>query len=95
MHASRVRLSLTPGTVAHQAPLSMGFPRQACWSGLPFPPPRDVPNPGIKPTSPVSPELQEDSSPAEPSGKPQMGWIKEAEFKNHFLGLETEVQEDS
>ena len=92
---SRVQLSLTPWTVAHQAPLSMGFPRQAYWSGLPFPPPRDVPNPGIKPTSPVSPELQEDSSPAEPSGKPQKGRIKETEFKNHFLGLEIEVQEDS
>ena len=37
---------VTPGTVAHQASLSMGFPRQEYWSGLPFPPPRDLPNPG-------------------------------------------------
>ena len=40
-------------TVAHQAPLSMGFSRQEYWSGLPFPPPRDLPSPGIKPTSPA------------------------------------------
>jgi len=41
-------------TVAHQAPLSMGFSRQEYWSGLPFPP-GDLPNPGIEPASPVSP----------------------------------------
>ena len=46
------RLTLgTPWTVARQAPLSMGFPRQKYWSGLPFPPPGDLPNPGIKPRS--------------------------------------------
>ena len=38
-------------TAAHQAPLSMGFPRQEYWSGLPFPPPEDLPNPGIEPMS--------------------------------------------
>ena len=43
-----------PWTVAHQAPLSMGFSRQECWSGLPFPSPGDLPNPGIEPTSPMS-----------------------------------------
>ena len=41
-------------------------------SGLPFPPPRDLPNPGVKPVSPVSPALQVDSLPAEPSGKPKI-----------------------
>ena len=41
----------TPWTIAHQAPLSMGFPRQEYWNGLPFPFPRDLPNPGIKPMS--------------------------------------------
>ena len=46
-------------TVAHQAPLSMGFSRQEYWSGWPFPPPRDLPDPGIKPTLPVSLALQE------------------------------------
>ena len=42
-----------PWTVAHQAPLSMGFSRQECWSGLPFPSPGDLPNTGIKPASPA------------------------------------------
>ena len=59
----------TPWTVAHQAPLSMGFSRQECWSGLPFPSPGDLPNPGIEPRSPA---LQEDTLPAEPPGKPQL-----------------------
>ena len=49
--------SATPGTVAHQAPLSMGFPRQEYWSGVPFPPPGDLPDPRIEPTSVVSPAL--------------------------------------
>ena len=47
----------TPRTVACQAPLSMGFPRQEYWSGLPIPPTGDLPDPGIKPTTPVSPAL--------------------------------------
>ena len=51
---SRVQLYATPWTSACQAPLSMGFSRQEYWSGLPFPPPGDLPDPGIKPTSPVS-----------------------------------------
>ena len=46
-------LFATPWTVARQAPLSMGFSRQEYWSGLPFPPPGDLPNPGIEPTSPA------------------------------------------
>ena len=46
-----------PWTVAHQTPLSMGFSRQEYWSGLPCPPPGDLPNPGIKPMSPASPAL--------------------------------------
>ena len=45
--------SVTPWTVARQAPLFMGFSRQECWSGLPFPPPGDLPDPGIQPTSPA------------------------------------------
>ena len=51
MHAqslSCVHLFATPWTVAHQAPLFMGFSRQGYWSGLPFPSPQDLPNPGIK-----------------------------------------------
>ena len=50
---SRVRLFVTPWTIAYQAPLSMGFPRQECWSGLPFPSPGDLPDPGIEPGSPA------------------------------------------
>ena len=49
--------SATPWTIAHQVPLSIEFSRQEYCSGLPFPPAGDLPNPGIKPTSPVSPEL--------------------------------------
>ena len=45
---SCVWLFASPWTVAHQAPLSMGFSRQEYWSGLPFPPPRDLPDPGIR-----------------------------------------------
>ena len=67
---SRVQLFATPWTVAHQAPVSMGFSRQKYWSGLPFPPPEDLPDPGIKPMSPVFPALQADSLPPEPPGKP-------------------------
>ena len=47
----------TPWTVALQAPLSMGFPRQEYWSGLPFPSPGDLRDPGVEPTSTVSPAL--------------------------------------
>ena len=69
---SCVLLFVTPWISACQASLSMGFSRQEYWSGLPFPPPGDLSDPGIKPESPVSPALQVDSLPTEPSGKP---WI--------------------
>ena len=54
---SHVRLFATPWTVSHQAPLSMEFPRQAYWSGLLFPSPGDLPDPGVEPPPPVSPAL--------------------------------------
>ena len=60
---SHVQLFVTPWNVAYQAPLSMGFSRQECWSGLPFPSPGDLPNPGINPRSPA---LQADALPSEP-----------------------------
>ena len=60
---SRVRLFATLWTVARQAPLSMGFSRQEYWSGLPFPSPEDLPNPGIEPGSPA---LQADALSSEP-----------------------------
>ena len=61
--ASVVSDSATPWTVACQAPLSMGFFRQEYRSALPCAPPRDLPNPGIKPASPLSPASQADSLP--------------------------------
>ena len=64
---SCVRLFATPWTVAHQASQSMEFSRQEYWSGLPFPSPGDLPNPGIEPRSPT---LQVDALPSEPPGKP-------------------------
>ena len=63
---SRVQLFVTPWTIADQAPLSMEFSRQEYWSGLPFPSPTDLPNPGIKSGSPV---LRVNSLPTGPLGK--------------------------
>ena len=57
--------SATPWVVAHQAPLSTGFFRKEYWSGLPFPSPGDLPDPGIEAGSPT---LQADSLPSEPPG---------------------------
>ena len=70
---SLVWLFVTPWTVAYQAPPSMGFFRQEHWSGLSFPSPGDLPNPGIEPRSPT---LQVDSLPAEPQGKWYIDIIK-------------------
>ena len=58
---SCVLLFATLWTIAYQAPLSMKFSRQEHWSGSPFPPAGDLPNPGIKPMSPEFPALQADS----------------------------------
>ena len=66
---SRVWFFATPWTVAYQAPPSMGFSRQECWSGLPFPSPGDLPDPGIEPGSPT---LQADALLSEPQGKPHL-----------------------
>ena len=74
---SHVQLFVTPWTVAYQAPPSMGFSRQECWSGLPFPSPGDLPDPGVKPGSPT---LQADALPSEPPGKPTYIYIQ-----NHRL----------
>ena len=74
---------VTPWTVAHQVPLSMGFPTQEYLSGLPFPSPGDLPNPGIEPKSP---ELQTDSLLIELCGKPSFKtFIKIGNFEN--LGI--------
>ena len=63
---SHIRLFVTLWTVANQAPPPMGFSRQEYWSGLPFPSPDDLPDPGIKPGSPA---LQADSLPSESQSK--------------------------
>ena len=63
---SCVQLFATPWTTAYQAPPSMGFSRQEYWSGLPFPSPGDLPDPGIEPWSPA---FQADTLTSEPPGK--------------------------
>ena len=69
---------MTPWTVVHQVPLSMGFPRQEYWSGLPFPSPGDLPDPGIKPRSPA---LAGGFFTTEPPGKP----IRSQEIANEYM----------
>ena len=78
--------SATPWTVACQAPLSMGFPRQEHWSGLPFPSRGDIPNPGWEPTSPA---LAGVFFAAEPPWKPQKCYYSKTNFTldSLFKGL--------
>ena len=84
---SRVQLFVTSWTVALQALLSVGFPRQEYWSGFSFPPPGDLPDPRIEPVSPMSPALQTDFLPAEPLGKP---WIYTKRIQQaHSPGMST------
>ena len=66
---SRVRLFATPWSVAYKAPPSMGFSRQEYWTGLSFPSPGDLPDPGIELGSPA---LQADALTSEPPGKPSL-----------------------
>ena len=68
---SRVQLFATPWTIANQAYTSIGFSRQGYWSGLPFPSPGDLPDPGVEPGSPA---LEADALTSEPPGKPQEYW---------------------
>ena len=67
---SCIQLFVIPWTVARQAPLSMGLPRQEDWSGLPFPPPVNLPNPGTEPASLASSSLAGGFFTAAPPGKP-------------------------
>ena len=90
---SPVRLFATPWTVAYQVPPSMGFCRQECWSGLPYPSPGDLPDPGIEPWSPA---LLADALPSEPPGKPKLfnkvlfnldlWWVLTMRFRLYFSG---------
>ena len=75
-HFSHVHLFATPWTVAHEAPLCMGFSRQEHWSRLPCPPPGDLSNPGIKPKSPT---LQ-DSLLSEPPREPKNDGVDSLSF---------------
>ena len=77
---SHAQLFVTPWTVAHQAPLSIGFPRQESWSGLPFPSPGDLPDPGIKPRLPA---LAGGFFTTEPPGKTILSQYKLR--KKHFI----------
>ena len=68
---SPVQLFVTPWTAARQAPLSMEFSKQEYWSGLPFPSPGNLPNPGAEPVSLASAVLAGRFFTTEPSGKPK------------------------
>ena len=80
-HSVVSKFFATPWTIACQAPLSMEFSRQEYWSGLPFPSPGDLPDPGIEPRSPA---LQADSLPSEPPRNPNKfpnpNWVPLKEF---------------
>ena len=81
-----VRLFVTLWTVALQAPLSMGFSRQEDWSGLPWPPPGGLPDPGVKPKSLASRELA-GSLPLAPPGKPLTGCLRsQLQHTDHCRG---------
>ena len=81
VHAQSRLTFVTPWTAARQASLFMAFSRQEYWSGLPFPSPRDLPNPGIKPASPA---LAGGSFPLSSPGKPL-----------HFIGHQANVTHDN
>ena len=82
--------SVTPWTAAGQAPLSMGSSRQEYWSGLPFPTPGDLPDPGTEPTSLKSLALTGGSFTTEPPGKPDVR-KKETFDQSNILKNEGEI----
>ena len=91
-HFSPVWFFMTLWTVAHLAPLSMGSSRQEYWSGLPYPSPRDLPDPGIKPESPKASVLQADSlllshrgSPHDTMCPPNLHFSAFPEAKSNYL----------
>ena len=81
---SCVQLFVTPSTIACQASLSKGFSRQEYWSGLLFPSPGDLPDPGNEPRSPA---LQADALTSEPPGKPTKGWSNKTDHENLALEM--------
>ena len=86
---SHVQLFVIPQTVAQQAALSMEFSRRVCWSGLPFPSPRALPDPGIEPRPPA---LQADSLPPELRGKPRGRKAERRCFRNLSLCISSLTQ---
>ena len=99
-HFSHIQLLATPWIVAHQAPLSKGFPRQEYWSGLPFPSPGELLNPGVKPAPPAvggrSFTTEPPGKPTEESGRQVCGVPKESDTtkqqQQHCLGYKTSPQ---
>ena len=81
---SHVRLFATPWTVAHHVPPFMGFSKQEYWSGLPFPSPGDLPDPGIEPRSPA---LQADALTSEPGGGDIIQVIVTQPFESQFTHI--------
>ena len=92
-HFGRVQFFVTPWTVTLQAPLSMGFSSQECWSGLPCPPPGDLSNPGIEPVSPTSPALAGGffTSSATCSTRPGMWMVSESRNCCQYYFLKSEA----
>ena len=79
---NHVQLFATPWTIAHQAPPSMGFSRPEYWSGLPFPSPGDLPDPGIEPGSPA---LQADTLLSEPRSEPMGDSLQVKQTRSKWL----------
>ena len=83
--------SATPWTVAHKAPLSMGFPRLEYWSGLPFPTPGDLPDSGIEP---MSPALSGGFFTTDPPEKPRVAEQFFSGKQRRLIGKERHVEND-
>ena len=87
---------VTPWTVAHQAPLSMGFPMQEYWTGLPFHSPGDLPDQGIEPMAPASPTLASGFFTTRKSKMTHLGnpkWIKAGDYF-HPNSMDLELRRD-
>ena len=84
-HSVRSNSLQPPWTIAHQASLSMAFPKQEYWDPLPFPSPGDLPNPGLQPTFPMTPKLSANSIPTEPLWKSRCNSGKEPTWQSRTL----------
>ena len=87
-HSDMSNTFVTLWTIAYYTPLSIEFSRPEYWSGVPCPPPGDLPNPGIKAPSPVSPAVQADSSPAEPSPMLPSIQVHQYYFSRFYIYIE-------